>query len=442
MVFTNYNPNSLAMVATIIFFSIFLFALKPIAAATTPKLDLNSKEFQKTVLDYYRQMHPNNFQDFFDSLENPFGKDFCLHACNHRSESCTVNYFNSYGHNKQKSKKTIPSNQSKSEDYYLKNLQPIDYIKSSVHPKYDLKVDCLNCQNNTEGSKCQSCKFGYYDIYQESRIVNLLRLHPTLGNDEKDIDHRLKLMKLPIDCRPCSCNPEGSQNFRCQQQTEYIPDFSPANYINQRIAENVTYLKKERQQELAAKIVVEAGQCSCKKGYLGQNIQSTMSTRGSYRTCSQCDLTVKYKREINPLAGEKIKKWKYYQSLTRADDLARESFDFHLGAERDMSSLELRCITKCQNHTYSENAEESIKKSYNFIHEDGHPLSEKFRQKIIKTTHNTCQEHDLGAVCNSNGVCLCSPEKYGPFCEFDKVGGSSGRLVVGVLGLALILLFQ
>ena len=173
----------------------------------------------------------------------------CSDYCNHHTNSCII---------KEKIYETEEDYQIqlKQDDYARKYLNKINYVKSgSKDGKGDLDVTCLNCNKNTEGSLCQTCKKGYFDTWQNKRIWRFKNMVGTL--DEK-------ILKIEIDCQPCQCSLEGSKTYECEAYPTWGKNFIPKDNLSK---SNMT--------------VIEAGSCHCKTGYTGTH-------------CDECDLKANF----------------------------------------------------------------------------------------------------------------------------------------------------
>ena len=350
-----------------------------------------SKLFNETVLYFYKRKFPQTYQSKIqNTLKYPFGKDFCYYACNQKTSECQISLFD---------KKLFSLNEQTSQ--LIKKTSYLETISFFPHPSnenYNLKVYCQNCQGYTEGSRCSECQRGYYDTYQENRIQRILLAKKEKENQNQNgqiLDYsnpailslQNRILQLEINCEPCNCLPEGSHSYICNQKTKYARNSQPLNYLQRMIQKKQIILTPDQKSYLQNNAIIsKAGQCNCRPGYLSKSPEKSKSSRSSssnnYKTCSQCDLIKKYLVHKNPYA----KTWKIWQTKNRKDDEKRQTFG--LIGQRNMSSLDLKCVNRCDNDF-------------------------------------DCNENDKGAICHRKGYCQCSIDLYGPYCEYFKIGGGA-----------------
>ena len=98
----------------------------------------------------------------------------CYSLCNHKSRECTI---------------LKHANQP---DVLQKHLTSIDPKNNNVTVDGEqVAILCQNCEENTIGHRCGSCKQGFFNIYHNNSRIQI------------------------TECRRCKCNQEGSQNMFC-----------------------------------------------------------------------------------------------------------------------------------------------------------------------------------------------------------------------------------
>ena len=104
----------------------------------------------------------------------------CYSLCNHKSRECTI------------------LKHPKTADVLQKHLTSIDPKSNNVSVNGEnVAILCQNCEENTIGHRCESCKQGFFNIYHNNSRIQI------------------------TECRRCKCNQEGSQNMFCNSIDGY-----------------------------------------------------------------------------------------------------------------------------------------------------------------------------------------------------------------------------
>ena len=230
----------------------------------------------------------------------------------------------------------------------------------------DLQVHCIGCHNNTEGRLCQFCEPLYYNSYNQNRAHHI-----------KNFQH---IWRIPVDCKPCQCHPEGSKSPVCRQ--EKMGEF-------------------------------EVGSCDCKPGYTGNNCdkcdEKFNMTRPLYIIAPEGDHWVERgiadeQQIINPEYNRISYPYKTWQDFNRKGIYpTNKIFDSESFYEYPICVKASCPIIAGAKKSYSRNG----KKNQN---------PEKIRADKVCTAHG-----DSGAVCEF-GNCKCTensqPRYHGKVCEY------------------------
>jgi len=104
----------------------------------------------------------------------------CYTLCNSKSRECSI-----LKHPKQATN-------------LQKHLTSIDAENNNVTVNNEqVAILCQNCEENTIGHRCESCKQGFFNIYHNNSRI------------------------LITECRRCKCNSEGSMNMFCNSIDGY-----------------------------------------------------------------------------------------------------------------------------------------------------------------------------------------------------------------------------
>lgn len=181
-------------------------------------------------------------------------RSICMKLCNEMTDSCSIKLFE-WKQTPAKLKKLLKRKQTSWDTYLYQRGNPYGYVPAGSdiwgagyysewernrRQKFekrveqedserhrDLQVHCIGCHNNTEGRLCQNCEPLYYNEYNKDRARHL-----------KNFQH---IWRVPVECKPCMCHPEGSKSAVCHQE------------------ETETH---------------KVGSCECKDGYKGKNCDS------------------------------------------------------------------------------------------------------------------------------------------------------------------------
>uniref|UniRef100_A0A3B3UM96 Laminin, alpha 1 n=1 Tax=Poecilia latipinna TaxID=48699 RepID=A0A3B3UM96_9TELE len=147
---------------------------------------------------------------------------------------------------------------------------------------------CIDCQQNTIGTNCESCRDGYY---RPAEVLVVLR--PGRG------------------CLPCSCIQSGSVSESCDQDgrchcTEGVAgdkcDRCSRGYYGCKVNSNThTHTHTPVTGDSASRCHLLSGQCPCRDGFSGRSCDRCAPGYYGYPACSACDCDLE-SRQVNATA--------------------------------------------------------------------------------------------------------------------------------------------
>lgn len=146
---------------------------------------------------------------------------------------------------------------------------------------------CVNCQHNTDGPYCNTCKIGYYK--KRYRTIQDLDICQKFECDSKGTDHSKEIVLANDDdfendyyC-PCKSNVQGNLCDHCKP---YYHNLTAENPIG------CTACKCHVNGSIALECDHNSGECECNDGYKSKNCDSCeIGYFGIeiYGTCNECN---------------------------------------------------------------------------------------------------------------------------------------------------------
>lgn len=280
----------------------------------------------------------------------------CYHLCNQHSYNCIL---------RARTDLLIDTKDQDIEKYHHNYLLHPNYIQSKISSKHDVEVTCLDCRNNSEGKLCHFCTRGFYDKNHIDRIKVI--------NIAKGSTIYSKILSTPIDCVPCDCHPEGSESYVCQEMTDWEDGFIPSEHEEKLLSgkdNSKTFNKTKTWRPDNRKLEKDDPRNyfrATNEAYHPPNVKtetgSCACNPGYFNyQCDHCDTNLKYAAEV-----PQRNSWIFFSK--NYTELQGKSWPI--------------CVDKCV---------------------DNEP----------------CKPNDPAAICSDSGMCKCSKDKFGPFCEYDK----------------------
>uniref|UniRef100_A0A1B0CH53 Netrin axonal chemotropic factor n=1 Tax=Lutzomyia longipalpis TaxID=7200 RepID=A0A1B0CH53_LUTLO len=192
-------------------------------------------------------------------------------------------------------------------------------LSLDIHGHYEGGGKCLHCQHNTEGINCNKCKDTFYRPYgkhwNETDVCHPCNCnyHYATGNCEEGTGRCecRKEFQPPNcdacsyghfgypDCRPCTCNLNGTEGYYCEPHHGTCP--CKANFAGQfceKCAEGYYNFPECTPCEcfpLGSQNLIckEDGQCPCNSNFAGKHCDKCKDGYYEFPSCLYCDCDIR-----------------------------------------------------------------------------------------------------------------------------------------------------